>query len=80
MLCHKLIGRRKIPKYFSLFIKNKITSFFRNCASDISLLLRIFMNFEAILYPLGKRSYLDFSVQIEAVITKLIMNLKVLGG
>ena len=38
------------------------------------------MNFEAILYPLSKRSYLDFSVQIEAVITILIMNLKVLGG
>ena len=38
------------------------------------------MNFEAMLYPLSKRSYLDFSVQIEAVITILIMNLKVLGG
>ena len=79
MLCHKLIGRRKIPKYFSLFIKNKITSFLE-IAHRTSLLLRIFMNFEAILYPLGKRSYLDFSVQIEAFITKLIMNLKVLGG
>ena len=38
------------------------------------------MNFETILYPLSKRSFLDFSLQIEAVITKLIMNLKVLGG
>ena len=63
-----------------MYYKKQDYIFFRNCASDISLLLRIFMNFEAILYPLGKRSYLDFSVQIEAFTTKLIMNLKVLGG